>query len=237
MVSTTRKAVALIVLGVLAIVAIVIWANSGTAGQHSTARQTPIAAQEDSSDGAAPTLTELSLSAPGSRVDVGQSATFTVPGQHGETLYLRATMQEIQQLAEPDAQAARTAAGQQASTVVYQMPIELSFLGATEKGDGARKTNDHVTLSLEDLPQFTIATRPGENPLTNTESISTPGCQAQPQVSTQLHAGALITWCVHAFGAAGAPTPIGGSATAAAGPYQAPITWSSKKFKTTIAIP
>jgi hypothetical protein len=235
-VSSAAKTIAVISAGVLAVIAIAVWSNNGPA-HHVSLQQPRTAPSEATETDRGTDLGSIDLTAPGARVPVGQAGTFTVKGRDGTTLYLRATMEEIQQPNPAEAAAARAAAGQPASANVYEMPIELSFLGAMKKADGSEKPDPDIALTVADLPEFAIATRPGEDPLASTNTMTTSGCSALPPASTQLHPGALISWCLHAFGGAEAPAPIGGSATADSGPYGASITWMSTKYKSTVVIP
>ncbi|WP_435740109.1 hypothetical protein [Clavibacter nebraskensis] len=181
-------------------------------------------------------LSSDALTAAGSEISVGLPATLTITTASGAVVYARVTLDELTQLAPTDAAAViadvPAAAG---FTTVYAMPVSMTVLSVTDKG-GAPTASSPLTLG--DLAGFSIAVRPGSDPVPSTPSVSSPGCPELPQTLAALHAGAELQWCLHAFsGGHGAGAPTGGQYQAPAGRYVSAITWASKAFKASSEIP
>lgn len=176
------------------------------------------------------------LTAAGSEISVGLPATVTLNTGSGDIVYARVTLQELAELAPSDA-AAVVAAVPAATgfTTVYAMPATLTVLSIAT-ADGAPTSAS--SLSAGDLARFSIAVRPGSDPLPSTGTVSSRGCSGLSASSTAIHPGSGLQWCLHAFsGGTVAGTPTGGQYQAATGRYVSPVTWASQTFRPTSEIP
>ena len=231
-----RKLLLPVLLVVAMVIGLVLWLMPETPrhanGTSGTARAQPTAPPTPRST--ASQLVSLKLAAPGAQLEVGEEATFTVPAAVGETLYFKATMSELNELA-PETAAALIATVPAARDYdrVFTMPITVTYLGETNS------TGNDVTAGPQrnTLTGFAIATRPGADPLPNSSALDTPGCPSQPDLAG-LRPGDSATWCLHAFAkSTSSDQPIGGTFTAKSGDYRGSLTWLSKRTLSTIVIP
>jgi hypothetical protein len=114
--------------------------------------------------------------------------------------------------------------------------VSLRVLGVTDSAGS--NLIEAADLTSSDLNQFSVATRPGTEPLPSTSSVSSPNCNGAPADIQPITAGDTFTWCIHAFGGGTQTgTPIGGQFQATAGADKAPLLWASKTFRSEIVIP
>lgn len=231
-----RKLLLPVFLVIVMVVGLVLWlmpdATPHSKGVAHEAAAQPTAAPTPRST--ASQLVSLKLTTPGTQLEVGAQATFTMPAAAGKTLYFHATMSELDELA-PESAAAliATVPAAQGYDRVFTMPVTVTYLGQTSSTDD----DSAVHLQRSTLSGFAIATRAGADPLPNSVALDTPGCPSQPDLAS-LRPGDSVTWCLHTFAkSASVDQPIGGTFTAEAGDYRSSLTWLSKRSTSAIVIP